>query len=135
MGIDVKLRHVEVLADMLENDTADEVRLAVAVAFQSQGRAVLRYFDVLEKAARDDTSRWVRHAALDVLVNFPEAAPILLALLSADDCELRRRVLKELGRTAADFSERGSTNRQAIVTARVEEKTDEQNRYFEERKE
>merc|ERR1712050_796493 len=86
-------------------------------------------------AARDDTSQWVRNAVLDVLVTFPEAAYIVPALLSTNDCELRRRAVKEMGIFAKDFSEKSSINRQSLVTARVQEKEEEQLRYFEERKE
>eukprot|EP00427_Karlodinium_veneficum_P008167 CAMPEP_0169075760 /NCGR_PEP_ID=MMETSP1015-20121227/7988_1 /TAXON_ID=342587 /ORGANISM="Karlodinium micrum, Strain CCMP2283" /LENGTH=644 /DNA_ID=CAMNT_0009135181 /DNA_START=44 /DNA_END=1975 /DNA_ORIENTATION=- len=134
--IEVKLRHVHVLVDLMKTDVASEVRLAAVNALRCQGRLAIPFYPECLEVVLEDCSRWVRHAALEILCDPSyESFTQIAALLKSNEVDVRRRAAKKLGEIAADFCASESGNRRMEIAERVAAKSAEQDKYFAARKE
>lgn len=108
---------------MMRQDVNEDVRTEAAKAIGRSGRAGIFYVSDLLDAVMNESSRWVRHAALYAIVGLGVPAHAqLAAMLECSDIEVRRVALKHLGLRIVDMLEAQSECRKPLIAKTVADK-------------
>jgi len=130
-----KCQAMKIFCKMLQNDENEHVRVEAAKAIGRAGRGAIYGVDALAAGVTSDSSRWVRHAALDVIIELgSRAIEQLASALECQDIEVRRIVVKHLGTQIVDVLESQSEARKPKIEERKVRLTKEQEDHFAEKK-
>jgi len=130
-AVPAKCKHVQHLAHCMRHDTNDDVRTVAAKALGQNGKAATLHIDALSDAVMNDPYRFVRLAALDVIIDL--GAPVIVQLaaaLESKDMDVRRAVVANLGKCVAQLLESESEERAPIIANDTAARSEKQEEYF-----
>merc|ERR1712139_93816 len=118
----------------MRQDPNDDVRAEAGKAVAAAGRGAIHYVDQVLESALHDSNAWVRLAAKDILVGLGAPATAqLVASLEADDIEVRRGAVGNLGFRIVELLESESPMRKPFVDEKFKAKCQVQADYFQQK--